>query len=64
MPELMDNDSFEQWQLDGEKTAEQRGLEAAQRVLEAHGAPELDPGSRRVARSRGEREEVLPEGVN
>ena len=39
MPELMDNNSFEQWQIDGEKTAEQRGIEAAQKMLDSYVPP-------------------------
>lgn len=42
MAELMDNNSFEQWGLDGEKTAEQRGFEAAQRLLDAYTPPPID----------------------
>lgn len=42
MPELMDNNSFEQWELDGAKTAEQRGVEAAQRRLAQYVPPPLD----------------------
>jgi trimethylamine--corrinoid protein Co-methyltransferase len=43
MPELMDNNSFEQWQLDGEKSAEARGFEAARKLLDAYVAPPMDP---------------------
>jgi trimethylamine--corrinoid protein Co-methyltransferase len=42
MPELMDNNSFEQWQADGAKDAPTRGLEAARRALDAFEAPPLD----------------------
>ena len=64
MPELMDNNSFEQWQIDGEKTAEQRGIEAAERMLAAWVPPELDPGVADGLRDFvARREEVLPEGV-
>ena len=64
MPELMDNNSFEQWQIDGEKTAEQRGIEAAERMLAAYAPPDLDPGVAEGLRDFvAKREEVLPEGV-
>ena len=44
MAELIDNNSFEQWQADGEKDASARGLEAARRALDAYVEPALDPG--------------------
>lgn len=40
---LADNNSFEQWQLEGAKDAASRGREAAQAALEAYVAPPLDP---------------------
>jgi trimethylamine---corrinoid protein Co-methyltransferase len=43
MPELFDNNSFEQWLADGAKDAATRGLEAARRALDAYVAPPLDP---------------------
>ena len=43
MPELLDNNSYEQWQLDGSTDANRRALEAAQRRLAAYEAPPLDP---------------------
>jgi trimethylamine--corrinoid protein Co-methyltransferase len=44
MPELMDNNSFEQWSLEGEKSAQARGIEVAQKKLAAFEAPPIDPG--------------------
>jgi trimethylamine---corrinoid protein Co-methyltransferase len=43
MPELFDNNSFEQWLADGAKDAATRGLEAARKALDAYVAPPLDP---------------------
>ena len=43
MPELMDNNSFEQWAMEGEKTAEARGNDAALKKLAAFEAPPIDP---------------------
>ncbi|HHZ07670.1 MAG TPA: trimethylamine methyltransferase family protein [Rhizobiales bacterium] len=40
---IADNNSFEQWQAEGEKTAPQRANEIARRWLESYEAPALDP---------------------
>ncbi|HWK64498.1 MAG TPA: trimethylamine methyltransferase family protein [Rhizobiaceae bacterium] len=40
---IADNNSFEQWQAEGEKTAPQRANELARRWLENYEAPALDP---------------------
>jgi trimethylamine--corrinoid protein Co-methyltransferase len=62
MPELMDNNSFEQWSLEGEKAAQARGIEAAMKKLAAFEAPPIDPG---VVEALDEfirkREAVLPD---
>ncbi|WP_407925496.1 trimethylamine methyltransferase family protein [Geminicoccus flavidas] len=64
MPELMDNNSFEQWALEGEKTAQARGIEAAVRKLAAFEPPPIDPG---VVEALDEfiakREAVLPDAL-
>ncbi len=44
MPELFDNNSFEQWLADGAKDAATRGLEAARKALDGYVAPALDAG--------------------
>jgi len=41
---IADNNSFEQWQAEGEKRAEKRANELARRWLETYEAPYLDPG--------------------
>lgn len=41
---VADNNSFEQWQAEGEKTAPQRANEIARRWLSAYQPPPLDPG--------------------
>ncbi len=44
MAELFDNNSYEQWEIDGAKDASTRGLEAARRALDAYAPPPIDPG--------------------
>ena len=41
---LADNNSFEQWQIEGEKRIEQRANELCRHWLEAYQGPDLDPG--------------------
>ncbi|MCO6050093.1 trimethylamine methyltransferase family protein [Mesorhizobium sp. RP14(2022)] len=41
---VADNNSFEQWEAEGRKTAPQRANELARRWLETYEAPPLDPG--------------------
>jgi trimethylamine--corrinoid protein Co-methyltransferase len=41
---IADNNSYEQWLAEGEKTAPQRANEIARRWLETYEAPPLDPG--------------------
>lgn len=41
---IADNNSFEQWQAEGEKTAPRRANELARRWLESYEAPAIDPG--------------------
>jgi trimethylamine--corrinoid protein Co-methyltransferase len=43
MPEIADNNSFEQWQAEGSKDANQRGLDAARRLLGDYQQPAIDP---------------------
>lgn len=64
MSDLMDNNSFEQWQLDGEKGLEARGFEAARRLLDAYEPPPLDPAIDEALHAFiAEREAVLPDSV-
>ena len=49
MSELGDNNSFEQWQVDGSKDAATRGAEAAKKALETYEQPPLKPSYRRSA---------------
>ena len=41
---IADNNSFEQWQAEGEKRAENRANELARRWLDTYEPPPLDPG--------------------
>ena len=62
MPELADNNSFEQWQLDGAKDATARALETARRMLDAYEPPPLDPAVDEALQAFiREREAVLPD---
>ncbi len=40
---LTDNNSYEQWEAEGEKRMEQRGNELVRKLLDAYEAPHLDP---------------------
>jgi trimethylamine--corrinoid protein Co-methyltransferase len=66
MPELLDNNSFEQWQSEGQKDASTRGLEKARALLgrfEDEG-PEMDPAQDEALRDFiARREAVLPDDV-
>jgi trimethylamine--corrinoid protein Co-methyltransferase len=65
MSDLMDNNSFEQWQIDGERSLEARGFEAARRMLDAYVAPPLDPGiAEGLAEFVAKREAELPDGLS
>ena len=65
MPELLDNNSFEQWQLDGSKDANTRGLEAARRSLDHYQAPPLDPAiDEELLAFIQAREAVLPDTLD
>lgn len=44
MPELFDNNSFEQWVADGEQHAPERALKSARKLLADYEQPPLDPG--------------------
>jgi trimethylamine--corrinoid protein Co-methyltransferase len=64
MPELLDNNSFEQWELDGSKDATTRGLEAARHLLANYDPPALDPAvDEALLAFIREREAVLPDSV-
>jgi len=41
---LTDNNSFEQWQIEGEKRIENRANEASRQWLQSYQPPDLDPG--------------------
>ena len=41
--EIADNNSFEQWEAEGAKDANQRATEAAERLLKTYEPPPLDP---------------------
>ena len=43
---IADNNSYEQWQIEGEKTAPQRANEIARKWIADHQAPAMDPAIR------------------
>jgi len=43
MPELLDNNSYEQWLAEGAEDANARGLTAARAALDRYEEPALDP---------------------
>ncbi|MEO1018614.1 MAG: trimethylamine methyltransferase family protein [Pseudomonadota bacterium] len=62
MPELADNNSFEQWLAEGSKDAPTRALEAAGRALEQFEPPVIDPAiDEALLAFIREREAVLPD---
>ena len=66
MPELMDNNSYEQWTLEGAKDATERALEKARAELKRFddNPPALDPAVDEALKAFiAKREEVLPDDV-
>ncbi|MCB1882798.1 MAG: trimethylamine methyltransferase family protein [Geminicoccaceae bacterium] len=62
--ELADNNSFEQWQAEGAKDMNARGIEAARRALDSYEAPPIDPGIVEALDAYiAEREAVLPNSL-
>jgi trimethylamine--corrinoid protein Co-methyltransferase len=65
IPELADNNSFEQWQLDGSKDATTRALEMARRMLDSYEPPSLDQAiDEALLAFIREREAVLPDKMD
>jgi trimethylamine---corrinoid protein Co-methyltransferase len=65
IPELADNNSFEQWQLDGSKDATTRALETARRMLDTYEPPAFDPAiDEALLAFIREREAVLPDSMD
>jgi len=65
IPELADNNSFEQWQLDGSRDATARALETARRMLDTYEPPALDPAvDEALLGFIREREAVLPDSMD
>lgn len=64
MPELADNNSFEQWLAEGSKDANQRALEKARQMLDSYEQPPLDPAiDEALLAYIAEREAVLPDSA-
>jgi len=61
MSELADNNSCEQWEIDGSKDMARRGFEAAERALAAYELPPLDSGiDEAITAYIARREEEIP----
>lgn len=64
MPELMDNNSFEQWEAEGSKAANQRAAEKVRAMLDSYEEPALDPAIDEALRDFiARRESKLPTTV-
>lgn len=65
IPELLDNNSFEQWLAEGARDTNTRGLEKAREMLDRYEAPALDPGvDEALLEYIARREAVLPDSVS
>ena len=67
MPELLDNNSFEQWEIEGATDANARGIARAKEMLDRYDddAPTLDPAVDEALRAFiAQREAVLPDTVS
>ena len=65
IPELLDNNSFEQWEIDGAMDATTRALNKAQTMLERYEPPAMDPAIDEALKDfMARREEVLPDEVS
>jgi len=64
MPELLDNNSFEQWEVEGSKDANARAIERVRAMLERYVPPPLDPAvDEELLAFMARRREALPKGV-
>jgi trimethylamine--corrinoid protein Co-methyltransferase len=62
MPDLLDNNNYEQWLADGASDSNTRGLAAAKAMLERYEEPTLDPGIDEALREFiAKREHELPD---
>ena len=67
MPELLDNNSIEQWQAEGAIDTTERALRQARKLLNAYEEPTLDPGRDEALRdyiARREREIPAADALN
>ena len=59
---IADNNSFEQWEIEGQKTAPQRANEIARKWIADHQAPEMDPAVREALDAFvAQRKESMPD---
>jgi trimethylamine--corrinoid protein Co-methyltransferase len=65
MPDVADNNSFEQWEAEGAKTQDQRAVEKAKRMLNEYEPPEFDPAKDEELQAfMAKRKAVLPDLVS
>ncbi len=65
MPEVADNNSYEQWEAEGAKTQDQRAVEKAKRMLAEYEAPDFDQAKDEELQAfMAERKAVLPDLVS
>jgi trimethylamine---corrinoid protein Co-methyltransferase len=65
MPSIMDFNSFEQWQVEGSKTHDERGRDKARAALAAYEKPKMDEGiAEALAEFVATRERELPNLMN
>jgi len=61
---VADNNSFEQWESEGGKTAEQRANKLWKQLLQEYEAPAIDPGVDEALQAyMTQRKEALPDGI-
>ena len=65
IPQLLDNNSFEQWEIDGSMDANTRALNKAKTMLERYEEPAMDPAiDEALLDFMARREAVLPDQVS
>lgn len=65
IPELLDNNNYEQWQLEGSTDANTRAIKKVKEMLASYQAPDLDPAvDEELKAFIARRESELPKGVN
>lgn len=62
---MLDNNNYEQWQLEGSTDANTRAIKKVKEMLASYQAPDLDPAvDEELKAFIARRESELPKGVN